>query len=91
MEVSNIILVIIWINYMGMNGYLFKSTPKYKKYNKMGNDDGYDGVGAADGDEDDAQASKYPSRFSSCVVLMVEIFAASAMEAVERQGSTVVA
>jgi hypothetical protein len=54
----------------------------------MGIDD--DGVDAAVGDGYDAQASKDPSPFSSCVVVMVEIFVA-AMEAVETQGSAVVA
>lgn len=88
MEVSNIIIVIIQIKYMGMNEYLFKSTTKYRKYNKMGIDDGVD---AAVSDGDDAQASKDPSPFSSCVVVMVKIFTAAAMEAVERQGSAVAA
>jgi hypothetical protein len=40
---------------------------------------------------DDTQASKDPSPFSSCVVVMVEIFAAKAMEAVEQQGSAMAA
>jgi hypothetical protein len=38
-------------------------------------------------DEDDAQAFKDPSPFSSCVVVMVEFFAMEAMEVVERHGS----
>jgi hypothetical protein len=36
-------------------------------------------------DEDDAQTFKDPSPFSSYVVVMVELFAVAAMEAVERQ------
>jgi hypothetical protein len=43
------------------NEFLFKSTPRYKKYNKMEMDDGHHGVGAADGDRDDDQASLDPS------------------------------
>jgi hypothetical protein len=51
MEVSNITIGIIRTKYMEMNGYLFKSTTEFRKYNKMkvndgdGDDDG-DGVDA---------------------------------------------
>jgi hypothetical protein len=37
-------------------------------------------------DEDDAEASKDPSPFSSCVVVMVEIFTEAAMGAAEWHG-----
>ena len=54
---------IIWINYIGMNEYLFRSTIKCRKYNKMGmdEDDDEDGADASVDDGDDAQASKYLS------------------------------
>jgi hypothetical protein len=55
------------------------------------NDDDNDGVDAVVGDGYDAQASKDPSPFSSCVVVMVEIFTAATMEELERQGSAVTA
>ena len=35
MEVINIIIVIIWMEYIGMNEYLCKSTTRSRKYNKM--------------------------------------------------------
>jgi hypothetical protein len=38
--------------------------------------------------EDDAQASKDPSPFSSCVLVMVEFFVVAAMEVAEPRGST---
>jgi hypothetical protein len=47
--------------------------------------------GDDDGDEDDAQSSKDLSPFSCCVVVMVEIFTVAIMDAVERQGTAVVA
>ena len=61
MEVINIIIVIIWMEYIGMNEYLCKSTTKSRKYNKMDvNGDGDVGDAAVD-DEDDAQASNDPN------------------------------
>jgi hypothetical protein len=44
------------------NGFLLISTPKYKKFNKTWIVDNDGGLGAADGDGGDAQASLDPSR-----------------------------
>jgi hypothetical protein len=56
MEAINIIMI-IWMEYKGMNKYLCKSTIEFRKYNKMntngGDDDGGDDVAAVD-DQDDA-------------------------------------
>jgi hypothetical protein len=64
-----------------------KSTIKSRNYNKMstnvGDGDGDDGDATVD-DEDDAKDSKDPSPLSSCVVVMVEFFAVTAMEAAEQ-------
>ena len=47
METINII-IIIWMEYIGMNKYLCKSTIGFRKYNKMNTNGGDD-----DGDDDD--------------------------------------
>ena len=54
----------------------------------MGIGDG-DIVDDDDDDGDRCGGLQDPSPFSSCVVVMVEIFPMAAMEAVERQGSAV--
>jgi hypothetical protein len=63
-EVSNIIIAIQWMEYMGMIEYLFKFTTKLRKYHKMNLNDGDgdgDGGDAAVDDGDDAQIPKNPS------------------------------
>jgi hypothetical protein len=50
-----------WIKYIWENGFLFRSTPKYKKYNKMCRIAGDHGVDAANVDGDDAKNLLDPS------------------------------
>ena len=47
------IIMIIWMEYIGMNKYLCKSTIELRKYNKMNTNGGDDDVAGVD-DEDDA-------------------------------------
>jgi hypothetical protein len=50
MELGDIIMAMKWIKHIRGIKFSFKSTPKYKKYNKMEMDGVDDGVDAASDD-----------------------------------------